>query len=183
MTDAALVGRLLDEYHERFVAPADIRVLAGSVDEVRVSYRLALPDGSAQVVRAFRADAPVPLEARGLIAVPMADWLLDRARTLALLEDLAYPAPRPVLTRSGELIGVAGQWLSWATWFVPGDVITPTTAQLRLLGEVARAATRATYQRDQPGAEPEAPRTSRAGGAGPAHRGREPGPGILARPA
>ncbi|MGO8958074.1 MAG: phosphotransferase enzyme family protein [Streptosporangiaceae bacterium] len=135
MTDAALVGRLLDEYHERFVAPANIKVLAGSVDEIRVSYQLTLPDGSAQVVRAFRADAPVPAEARGLTAVPMADWLLDRARTLARLQEMAYPAPRPVLTRSGELIGVAGQWLSWATSFVQGRVIAPTTAQLRQLGE------------------------------------------------
>jgi Ser/Thr protein kinase RdoA (MazF antagonist) len=135
VTDAALVGRLLDEYHERFVAPAGITVLAGSVEEIRVSYQLTLPDGSAQVIRAFRADAPVPAQARGLQALPVADWLLDRARTLARLEEWAYPAPRPVRTRSGELVGVAGQWLSWATSFVPGSVIAPTIAQLRLLGE------------------------------------------------
>jgi Ser/Thr protein kinase RdoA (MazF antagonist) len=135
VTDAALVGRLLDEYHERFVAPAAIKVLTGSVDEVRIAYQLTLPDGSGQVVRAFRADAPVPVEARGPTAVPMADWLLDRAQMLAWLEEQDYPAPRPVRTRSGELIGVAGQWLSWATSFVPGNVITPTAAQLRRLGE------------------------------------------------
>ncbi len=135
MTDAALVGRLLDEYHERFVAPARITVLAGSVAEIRVSYQVTLPDGSAQIIRAFRADAPVPAQARGLRAAPVADWLLDRARTLARLEESAFPAPRPVRTRSGDLVGVEGQWLSWATSFVPGGVIAPTIAQLRLLGE------------------------------------------------
>jgi Ser/Thr protein kinase RdoA (MazF antagonist) len=135
VTDAVLVGRLLDEYHERHVAPAAITVLAGSVEEIRVSYQLTLPDGSGQVIRAFRADAPVPVQARGLRAVPVADWLLDRAKTLARLEESAYPAPRPVRTRSGDLVGVAGQWLSWATSFVPGAVIAPTVVQLRLLGE------------------------------------------------
>ncbi len=135
MTDAALVGRLLDEYHERFVAPAAIRVLTGSVDEMRVAYQLTLPDGSGQVIRAFRADAPVPVEARGPTVVPMADWLLGRATMLAWLADRDFPAPRPVRTRSGELIGVTGQWLSWAMSFVPGSISTPTTAQLQRLGE------------------------------------------------
>ena len=37
-------------------------------------------------------------------------------------------------TRTGELIGVAGQWLSWATSFVPGMMLRPTLNQLRALG-------------------------------------------------
>jgi Ser/Thr protein kinase RdoA (MazF antagonist) len=39
-----------------------------------------------------------------------------------------------VRTRTGELIGVAGQWLSWATSVVPGTVLRPTLNQLRALG-------------------------------------------------
>lgn len=134
MTDAALVGRLLDEYHERSVPPVDICVAAGSEHELRVSYRLTLPTGADQMIRAFRADAPVPEDARGPGNEIMADWLLGRALTLACLESARYPAPRPVRTRTGELIGVAGQWLSWATSVVPGTVLRPTLNQLRSLG-------------------------------------------------
>lgn len=134
MTDAALVGRLLDEYHERSVPPVDICVAAGSEHELRVSYRLTLPTGPEQIIRAFRGDAPVPEDARGPGNEIMADWLLGRALTLACLESARYPAPRPVRTRTGELIGVAGQWLSWATSVVPGMVLRPTLNQLRALG-------------------------------------------------
>jgi Ser/Thr protein kinase RdoA (MazF antagonist) len=134
VTDAALVGRLLDEYHERSVPPVDISVVAGSEHELRVSYRLTLPTGPGQIIRAFRADAPVPEDARGPGNEIMADWLLGRARTLACLESARYPAPRPVRTRTGELIGVAGQWLSWATSFVPGMTLRPTLNQLRARG-------------------------------------------------
>jgi len=135
VTDAALVGRLLDEYHERSVPPADICVAAGSEHELRVSYRVTLAEGPGQIIRAFRADAPVPEDARGPGNEIMTDWLLGRALTLACLESARYPAPRPVRTRTGELIGVAGQWLSWATSVVPGTVLRPTLSQLRALGE------------------------------------------------
>jgi Ser/Thr protein kinase RdoA (MazF antagonist) len=134
VTDAALVGRLLDEYHERSLPAADICVSAGSEHETRVSYRLSLPAGPSQVIRAFRADAPVPVHARGPGNEIMTDWLLGRALTLACLESARYPAPRPVRTRTGELIGVTGQWLSWATSVVPGIVLRPTLSQLRALG-------------------------------------------------
>ncbi len=134
MTDAAVVGRLLDEYHERWVAPTQIRLLAGSEHQARVSYLIALPDGTKQVVRAFRADEPVPLCHRSATGETVADWLTGRARTLALLADAAYPAPRPVRTRTGELIGVAGSWLTWATSFALGPAADPTLGQLRQVG-------------------------------------------------
>jgi len=133
--DAALVGRLLAEYHERrLVAPDGVAVVAGSVQEARVSYRLRLPGRPAQVIRAFRADVGVPAHARGASNQIMADWLLERARVLVLLESAGYPAPRPVRTRTGELVGLAGPWLTWATTFVAGGVIQPTRDQLRALG-------------------------------------------------
>jgi Ser/Thr protein kinase RdoA (MazF antagonist) len=134
VTDAALVGRLLDEYHERSVPPADIHVAAGSEHETRVTYLLTLPDGSGQVIRAFRSDAPIPVHSRDLRNLTVADWLIGRAHTLAWLEAAAYPAARPVRTRTGELVGVAGPWLCWATSFVAGDLLLPTLSQLRSLG-------------------------------------------------
>ena len=135
MTDAAVVGRLLDEYHERAVPPSGIRLVSGSVQETRVSYQLTLANGSAQLLRAFRADAPVPVLGRGTGGQTVADWLLGRAGTLAWLAAANYPAPRPVRTRTGELVGVEGPWLSWATTFVAGSVIQPELGQLRLVGE------------------------------------------------
>jgi Ser/Thr protein kinase RdoA (MazF antagonist) len=134
VTDAAVIGRLLDEYHERRVDPAQLRVLAGSEHQARVSYLVLLPDGTAQVIRAFRADEPVPADGPSGTAQTVADWLTGRARTLALLADAAYPAPRPVRSRTGELIGVAGPWLSWATTFAQGPQVRPTLAQLRQVG-------------------------------------------------
>ena len=134
MNDAALVGRLLDEYHERSVAPAAIKVIAGSEHQACASFRLQLPDGSAQVVRAFRADGQVPIHGRGLASQTVADWLQGRARVLAMLESAGYRAPRPVRTRTGELVGVARPWLSWATTLIPGAAIQPSLGQLRALG-------------------------------------------------
>jgi Ser/Thr protein kinase RdoA (MazF antagonist) len=133
VTDAAVVGRLLDEYHERRVPPAQVRLLAGSEHQARVSYLITLPDGTEHVIRAFRSDEPVRVREAGA-SETVADWLTDRARTLALLAEAAYPAPRPVRTRTGELIGVAGTWLTWATTFAPGPVAEPTLSQLRQVG-------------------------------------------------
>ena len=104
MTDVAVIGRLLDEYHERSVPPASIEIVAGSERETRITYKLTLTDGSAQLLRAFRAEAAVPVELRGPFTETVPDWLLGRARTLAILAAADYTAPRPVLTRTGELI-------------------------------------------------------------------------------
>jgi Ser/Thr protein kinase RdoA (MazF antagonist) len=137
MTDTAIAGRLLDEYHERLVSPSSIRVLGGSEHQSRVTYLVGLPDGRAQVIRAFRADEPAPFHGRDVAGVAgenVAGWLCGRARTLSALADAAYPAPRPVRTRTGELVGVAGPWLTWATTYVDGPVVTPTLDQLRQVG-------------------------------------------------
>jgi Ser/Thr protein kinase RdoA (MazF antagonist) len=134
VTDVAVIGRLLDEYHERSVPPASIEILAGSEHEGRISYKLRRTDGSAQVVRALRAEGVVPVEMRGPFTETVQDWLVGRARTLAVLAKAGYESPRPVLTRTGELIAVAGPWLGWATTYVPGSVLTPTREQLRALG-------------------------------------------------
>jgi Ser/Thr protein kinase RdoA (MazF antagonist) len=134
VTDAAVVGRLLDEYHKRRVDPAQVRLLAGSEHQARVSYVITAPDGTKQVIRAFRADEPVPICRQSATGETVADWLTGRAGTLALLAEAAFPAPRPVRTRTGELIGVAGAWLTWATSFAPGPVAEPTLGQLRQIG-------------------------------------------------
>lgn len=134
MTDEAVAGRLLDEYHERAVLPSGMRVLSGSEHQSQVTYQVTQPDGSGFVIRAFRVGEPVPVHARDVAGDNLADWLTGRARTLAMLADAAYPAPRPVRARTGELVGVAGPWLTWATTHVPGEVITPTLGQLRQVG-------------------------------------------------
>jgi len=134
MTDAAVAGRLLDEYHERLIEASSVRVLGGSEHQSRVTYQVTQPDGSAQIIRAFRADEPVPAHGRDVAGENVAEWLTGLARTLAVLADAAYPAPRPVRTRTGELVGVAGPWLTWATTDVPGPLVTPTLSQLQQVG-------------------------------------------------
>ena len=116
MTDAALVGRLLAEYHDRTVPAEHVRLLSGSARESQVTYLVPAASGGAQVIRAFRADEPAGGPEPG---VTVLDWLTGRARLLAFLSAAGYPAPRPVPARSGELIGV-----------------TPTLPQLRRCGEL-----------------------------------------------
>lgn len=134
MNDAAVVGRVLREYHARGIDPGELRRVGGAVSSGMVTY-LASPDGAGPwVVRACREDAPVPIQVRGSGAATMLDWLLTRASTLDGLEARGYPAPRVVRTRSGDPVGMDGIWLTLATTFVEGPLIRPTLAQLRMLG-------------------------------------------------
>jgi Ser/Thr protein kinase RdoA (MazF antagonist) len=61
-------------------------------------------------------------------------WLKTRAATLTCLEELAYPSPRVVPTRDGAPVGMAHGWCVLVTTFVAGTVLTPTRAQVRLMG-------------------------------------------------
>ena len=143
MNDAAVVGRVLREYHARGIDPAALRRIGGSVASGTVTY-LVSPEGAARsavrppvvrwVARACRADAPVPIHVSASPAQPMLDWLMTRASTLDWLEARGYPAPRVIRTRSGDAIGMDGIWLTLATTFVDGPLIRPTLAQLRMLG-------------------------------------------------
>jgi Ser/Thr protein kinase RdoA (MazF antagonist) len=135
LTDVAVVGRILREYHQRTIRPSDVRHMHGSVRGVRVAYRLMLPDGESLAVRAFRADAAVGPQFSGSGTATMADWLTGRAATLAWLAERGYPAPRVVPTRSGDLVGLAGPWLTLATTFVAGQALRPDRDQLGMLGE------------------------------------------------
>jgi Ser/Thr protein kinase RdoA (MazF antagonist) len=135
LTDAAVVGRILREYHQRTIRPADVRHMNGSVGGDRVAYRLMLHDGESVVVRAVRADAPVGAQFSACGTSTMLDWLTSRAATLAWLAERGYPAPRVVPTRTGDLIGLAGVWLTLATTFVRGPALRPDRAQLGMLGE------------------------------------------------
>ena len=85
VNDAAVVGRVLREYHARGIDPAALRRVGGAVQSGIVTY-LVHPDGDGPwVVRACRADAPVPIHVSGSPAT-MQDWLLSRAATLDCLE-------------------------------------------------------------------------------------------------
>jgi Ser/Thr protein kinase RdoA (MazF antagonist) len=134
VNDSAVVGRILREYHLHGLPPSAIRRLSGAVRGASVTYRVAPAGEPARIVRAFRADGPVLAQFSGTAAETMVDWVVGRARTLARLAETGYPAPRPVRARSGELVGSAGPWLTWATTFVDGPVLGPTHEQLRLLG-------------------------------------------------
>ena len=142
MTDAALVGRILREYRLSGLDPGDVRHRSGSVSGTRVGYLLTPPGGARAVVRAFRSDVPLAahLQDCGTASVAgwlesVADWLEGRAATLAWLAERGYPAPRTVATRTGEPVGVAGIWLTWATTYLAGAPLTPAARELALLGE------------------------------------------------
>jgi Ser/Thr protein kinase RdoA (MazF antagonist) len=165
LTDAAVVGRILREYHQAGIEQSGIRRLTGSVRGARVSYwfgesRVAGgapgvggsrgvsgprgvdapggrrgPGGPGLVVRAFRTDVPLAGQFRGGRPAVVTDWLNSRAATLDWLEEHAYPAPRVIRTRSGDLVGLAGVWATLATTYVTGTPLRPGTGQLRLLGE------------------------------------------------
>jgi Ser/Thr protein kinase RdoA (MazF antagonist) len=156
LTDAAVVGRILREYHQAGIEPSGIRRLAGSVRGARVSYWFGEPrdaggpgeardvgapggwpgpGGAGVVVRAFRTDVPLAGQFRGGRPAAVTDWLCSRAATLDWLQKHAYPAPRVIRTRSGDLVGLAGVWATLATTYVAGTPLRPGTGQLRLLGE------------------------------------------------
>jgi len=134
VNDAALVGRILREYHHRGPDPAAVHRVSGSVHGDSVTYLAGLGDGGRLVVRASRADAPVQVQFRAPGSLTMLDWLVTRAATLSCLERGGYPAPRLIRTRAGDPVGVDGGWLTLASTYIPGTVLRPTLDQLGLLG-------------------------------------------------
>lgn len=77
----------------------------------------------------------LPLESsQGAGMCDMDAWLKTRTATLTRLEDLEYPCPRLVPTREGTSVGEANGWCALVTTFVAGTVLTPTLAQVRLMG-------------------------------------------------
>ena len=131
MTDAAVVGRILREYR---LDPASVRRYHGSVSGTEVGYRMRQPDGDVVLVRAYRCDVLLPPHLRGCGTESVAGWLEGRAATLDWLAARGYPAPRVVATRTGDLVGVAGVWLTWATSYIPGRGPLPGEALAGLLG-------------------------------------------------
>jgi Ser/Thr protein kinase RdoA (MazF antagonist) len=132
--DAAVAGRILREYHQRGIDPGSFQRLAGSVHGASVTYLVTAADGQRLVVRACRADAPVPVQFRRSSRTTPLDWLITRAATLDYLERGGYPAPRLVRTRSGDMVGLDGVWLTLATSHVAGTVLRPSVEQLGMLG-------------------------------------------------
>jgi Ser/Thr protein kinase RdoA (MazF antagonist) len=135
VTDAALVGRILRVYRLGGTGPAEVRRRYGSVSGALVGYLIAPPGGAGVVVRAFRNDVPLPAYLQGCGTTSVTDWLYGRAATLEWLASRGYPAPRTVPTRTGEPVGVAGIWLTWATTCVAGRPLAPGDGGLDLLGE------------------------------------------------
>lgn len=134
MNDAAIVGRVLREYHLRGIEPSALRRVGGAAASGVVTYLVGPDETAPWVVRACREDAPVPVHVGGAPAMSMLDWLMAQAGTLDCLEAAGYPAPRVIRTHSGDPVGLDGAWLTLATSFVEGPVIRPSLAQLRMLG-------------------------------------------------
>ncbi len=132
--DAAVAKRILREYRQRGLDPGSFQRVAGSVHGTSVSYLVTAADGQRLVVRACCADAPVPVQFRRSSRTTPLDWLVTRAATLAYLEHSGYSAPRVVPTRSGDLVGLDGVWLTMATSYIEGAVLRPAEPQLRMLG-------------------------------------------------
>ena len=135
MTDATVVGRILREYHVAGVGPSGVRRLTGSVRGTRVTYRFGGRGGPGLVVRAFRTDLPLEPQFQGSRPMAVTDWLRGAPPSWAGWSNAAYPAPRVVRTRSGDLVGLAGIWATLATTYVAGTPLRPGPDQLRLLGE------------------------------------------------
>jgi Ser/Thr protein kinase RdoA (MazF antagonist) len=135
LTDAALVGRILRDYRLDEAGPAGVRRAYGSVSGARVGFLITPPRGTWMLVRAFRSDEPLPAYLQGCGTASVTEWLYDRAAMLEWLAFRGYPAPRTVPTRTGEQVGVAGIWLTWATTYVAGPPLVPGRGGLDLLGE------------------------------------------------
>jgi Ser/Thr protein kinase RdoA (MazF antagonist) len=135
VNDAAIVGRVLREYHLRGIEPSALRRVGGAVASGVVTYLVGVDETTPWVVRACREDTPVPVQASGAAVMTMLDWLMAQAGTPDCLEAAGYPAPRVIRTHSGDPVGLDGAWLTLATSFVEGPVIRPSLAQLRMLGE------------------------------------------------
>jgi hypothetical protein len=125
VNDAAIVGRVLREYHLRGIEPSALRRVGGAVASGVVTYLVGVDETTPWVVRACREDTPVPVQASGAVAMTMLDWLMAQAGTLDCLEAAGYPAPRVIRTHSGDPVGLDGAWLTLATSFVEGPVIRP----------------------------------------------------------
>jgi Ser/Thr protein kinase RdoA (MazF antagonist) len=134
VNDAAIVGRVLREYHLRGIEPSALRRVGGAVASGLVTYLVGSDETAPWMVRACREDAPVPVHASGAPAMSMLDWLMAQVGTLDCLEAAGYPAPRVIRTHSGDPVGLDGAWLTLATSFVEGPVIRSSLAQLRMLG-------------------------------------------------
>jgi hypothetical protein len=134
VNDAAIVGRVLREYHLRGIEPSALRRVGGAAASGVVTYLVGPDETAPWVVRACREDAPVPVHVSGAPAMSMLDWLMAQAGTLECLEAAGYPAPRVIRTHSGDPVGLDGAWLTLATSFVEGPVIRPSLTQLRMLG-------------------------------------------------
>ena len=173
MNDAAIVGRVLREYHLRGIEPSALRRVGGAAASGVVTYLVGPDEAAPWVVRACREDAPVPVHVGGPPAMSMLDWLMAQAGTLDCLKVAGYPAPRVIRTHSGDPVGLDGAWLTLATSFVEGPVIRPSLAQLRMLG-VALGRLHALDIAGEPGGGPAGERSS-----GPA---RGSGSGLAGEP-
>jgi Ser/Thr protein kinase RdoA (MazF antagonist) len=85
-------------------------------------------------VRAYRSAQPVPDWLSGCGTDHTPSWLTERARTLHLLQQWNYSAPRVIPTTSGALVATIDDWMVMLTTYIPGRVGNPTPELLYRLG-------------------------------------------------
>jgi aminoglycoside phosphotransferase (APT) family kinase protein len=130
------MSRMIRVFH---AGPLDPERVAWSGDERSVTCRLETPDGCRLCVRAVRADAPVHPSLAGCAAATLGEWADQRVALLRHLQRHGYRAPRVLPALDGAYHGDVEGWWVYATSFVEGSLVEPTTAQLRLVGEALGA--------------------------------------------
>jgi Ser/Thr protein kinase RdoA (MazF antagonist) len=96
--------------------------------------RLDQPYHSSLLVRAYRSAQPVPDWLSGCGTDHTPSWLIERARTLHLLQQWHYPAPHVIPTITGALSATIDDWTLILTSYIPGRVGNPTPELLYRLG-------------------------------------------------
>ena len=127
----AFTSHLTDYYAVEIHA---LHTLVDSLSANRWLARLDQPQQPSLLVRAYRSTQPVPDWLSGCGTDHTPSWLRDRARTLDLLQQWHYPAPRVIRTTSGAPIAAIDDWTIVVTTYIPGRVGNPTPELLYRLG-------------------------------------------------
>lgn len=129
------------------IGPHALHPFEAPPDTNRWLARVDRPHQASLLVRAYRSSQPVPDWLSGCGTDDTPSWIADRARTLDMLEQWDYPAPRVIATISGALVVRIDDWTVVLTSYIPGLAGNPTPELLyrlgALLGQLHRISLRA----------------------------------------
>lgn len=106
-----------------------------SAEEGKYLYKVSFTDGAAWVLRAFKQhyDQTKPFQLLSH-SLELGEWIEGQAHLLAYLASQSYQAPRPVATRTGELVARYEDWYIFTTTFIDGDPKDAGVAKIGALG-------------------------------------------------